>query len=68
MLTRRTLAVAALFFGLMAAGAHAHFVRDVEREYDLAATKDKDYVVIEGSTHTFTECTACETTPVSIRT
>jgi hypothetical protein len=45
-----------------AMGAH-YFVRDVEREYDLAKSKDKDYVVIEGSTHTFTPCTACETTP-----
>jgi len=45
-----------------AMGAH-YFVRDVEREYDLASTKDKDFVVIEGSTHFFTPCTACETTP-----
>jgi hypothetical protein len=45
-----------------AMGAH-YFVRDVEREYDLAASKDKDYIVIEGSTHFFTPCTACEKTP-----
>jgi hypothetical protein len=45
-----------------AMGAH-YFVRDVEREYDLASSKDKDFVVIEGSTHFFTPCTACETTP-----
>ena len=45
-----------------AMGGH-YFVRDVEREYDLAATKDKDYVVIEGATHFFTPCTACEKTP-----
>lgn len=45
-----------------AMGAH-YFVRDVEREYDLAKSRDKDYVVIEGSTHFFTPCTACETTP-----
>ena len=45
-----------------AMGAH-YFVRDVEREYDLASTKDKDFVVIEGSTHFFTPCTACEPTP-----
>jgi hypothetical protein len=45
-----------------AMGGH-YFVRDVEHEYDVAASKDKDFVVIEGSTHTFTPCTACETTP-----
>jgi hypothetical protein len=43
-------------------GGH-YFIRDVEREYDLAASKDKDYVVIEGAQHTFVPCTACETTP-----
>jgi hypothetical protein len=45
-----------------AMGAH-YFIRDVEREYDVAKTKDKDYVVIEGAVHGFTPCTACETTP-----
>jgi hypothetical protein len=45
-----------------AMGAH-YFVRDVERQYDVASAKDKDYVVIEGSTHFFTPCTACEKTP-----
>jgi pimeloyl-ACP methyl ester carboxylesterase len=55
----QSIAVPELFAAM---GAH-YFVRDVEREYDLAASKDKDYVVIEGSTHGFTPCTACETTP-----
>lgn len=45
-----------------AMGGH-YFIRDVEREYDLAASKDKDYVVIEGAAHTFIPCKACETTP-----
>jgi len=43
-------------------GGH-YFIREVEREYDLAKTRDKDYVVVEGTTHFFTPCTACETTP-----
>jgi hypothetical protein len=55
----QSIAVPELFAAM---GAH-YFVRDVEREYDLAASKDKDFVVIEGSTHFFTPCTACETTP-----
>jgi hypothetical protein len=45
-----------------AMGGH-YFIRDVEREYDLASTKDKDFVVIEGAQHTFIPCTACETSP-----
>jgi hypothetical protein len=45
-----------------AMGAH-YFVRDVEREYDLSKAKDKDFIVIEGATHFFTPCTACEKTP-----
>jgi hypothetical protein len=45
-----------------AMGAH-YFIRDVEHEYDVASTKDKDFVVIEGAVHQFTPCTRCETTP-----
>jgi hypothetical protein len=55
----QSIAVPELFAAM---GAH-YFVRDVEREYDLAVSKDKDYVVIEGATHFFTPCTACEKTP-----
>jgi hypothetical protein len=39
------------------------FVRDVEREYDLAIAKDKDYAVIEGANHGFTPCIPCQTVP-----
>ena len=46
----------------MAMGAFA-FVRDVEHEYDLAITKDKDYAVVEGANHGFTPCIPCQTTP-----
>lgn len=55
----QSIAVPELFTAM---GAH-YFIRDVEREYDLAKAKDKDYVVIEGATHGFSPCTACEKTP-----
>ena len=45
-----------------AMGAH-YFIRDNERHYDMARSKDKDNIVIEGAVHGFTPCTACETTP-----
>jgi hypothetical protein len=43
-------------------GGH-YFVRDSEVHYEMAASKDKDFVVIEGATHGGTPCTACEPTP-----
>lgn len=46
----------------MAMGAH-YFIGDNERMYDIAASRDKDFVVIEGAVHGFTPCTACEKTP-----
>jgi pimeloyl-ACP methyl ester carboxylesterase len=45
-----------------AMGAH-YFIRDNERQFDLARSKDKDLVVIEGANHGFTPCTPCERTP-----
>jgi pimeloyl-ACP methyl ester carboxylesterase len=45
-----------------AMGAH-YFVRDNEIHYELAASPDKDFVVIEGATHGIRPCTACERTP-----
>jgi hypothetical protein len=45
-----------------AMGGH-YFIRDAEQYFDMAASSDKDYYVIEGATHGGTECTACETTP-----
>jgi len=45
-----------------AMGAH-YFIRDNERHYDLARSKDKDMVVIEGANHGFTPCKPCERTP-----
>jgi hypothetical protein len=45
-----------------AMGAH-YFIRDNERMHDVAASQDKDLIVIEGAVHGFTPCTACEKTP-----
>ena len=45
-----------------AMGAH-YFVRDSEVHYEMAASKDKDFIVIEGATHGGTPCAPCETTP-----
>jgi hypothetical protein len=45
-----------------AMGAH-YFIHDNERMFDLAASKDKEFITIEGAVHGFTPCTRCETTP-----
>jgi pimeloyl-ACP methyl ester carboxylesterase len=45
-----------------AMGAH-YFVRDNEIHYEVAASKDKDFIVLEGATHGIRPCTACEKTP-----
>jgi len=45
----------------VSAGA-SPLVSDVELEYDTSKSADKDYVVVEGATHGFTPCTACEKT------
>lgn len=42
-----------------AMGGH-YFVRDSEIFFDMAASKDKEFVVIEGATHGGTPCTKCE--------
>jgi len=47
---------------ITAMGAH-YFVRDNELHFDDAASQDKEFIVVEGATHGFTPCTACETTP-----
>ena len=44
-----------------AMGAH-FFIRDNQRQFDLARSKDKDLVVIEGANHGLTPCTPCEKT------
>jgi hypothetical protein len=47
---------------ITAMGGH-YFIRDNEIHYEMVASKDKDFVVIEGATHGITPCTACEKTP-----
>ena len=41
-----------------AMGGH-YFLRNTEIYYDLAKSKDKDFVVIEGAVHGITPCTRC---------
>jgi pimeloyl-ACP methyl ester carboxylesterase len=47
---------------ITAMGAH-YFIRDSEIHYDRSASRDKDFIVIEGATHGISPCTPCETTP-----
>lgn len=47
---------------ITAMGAH-YFIRDNEIHYEVAASPDKDFVVIEGASHGGTPCTECEKTP-----
>ena len=45
-----------------AMGAH-YFIRDNEIHFEVAASVDKDFIVLEGATHGITPCRACERTP-----
>jgi pimeloyl-ACP methyl ester carboxylesterase len=45
-----------------AMSAH-YFVRDNEIHYEVAASADKDFIIVEGATHGIRPCTACEKTP-----
>jgi pimeloyl-ACP methyl ester carboxylesterase len=47
---------------ITAMGAH-YFIRDSEIHYEKSASRDKEFITIEGATHGFSPCTACETTP-----
>ena len=47
---------------ILGMGAH-YFIRDSEIHFEMAASRDKDFIVIEGATHGGGPCTACETTP-----
>ena len=47
---------------LGAMGGH-YFIRDNEIHYEVAASEDKDYIIVEGALHGVRPCTACETTP-----
>ena len=46
---------------ITAMGAH-YFIRDNEIHYEMAASDDKDFIVVEGATHGGSPCTGCETT------
>jgi hypothetical protein len=38
-------------------------LRDNEMLYEMATSRDKDFVVVEGATHNIEPCTECETRP-----
>jgi hypothetical protein len=46
----------------MAMGGYK-FIRDHEIMYERSASRDKDFVVIEGALHGYDACKRCETTP-----
>jgi pimeloyl-ACP methyl ester carboxylesterase len=48
---------------LVAAMSAHYFIRDNEIHYELAASPDKDFVVVEGAEHGQTPCVPCETVP-----
>ena len=48
---------------LVAAMGGHYFIRDNEVHYEVAASADKDFIVIEGAEHGQTPCAACETVP-----
>jgi hypothetical protein len=47
---------------VVAMGGHV-FIRDSEIHYEMSASKDKDFITIEGATHGGTPCEPCETAP-----
>jgi hypothetical protein len=59
-----TCALQSISVPVMFAGMGAFvFVRDNEVFYEVAKSKDKDLVYVEGANHGFTGCKPCETTP-----
>jgi hypothetical protein len=47
---------------ILGMGGH-YFLRDNEIHYEVSASSDKEYIVIEGASHGIRPCKACETTP-----
>jgi hypothetical protein len=47
---------------IAAMGGH-YFIRDNEIHYEVAASSDKDFIVIEGGNHGITPCVRCEQAP-----
>jgi len=48
-----------LIFGM---GGH-YFLRDNEIHYEVSASADKEYIIVEGASHGIRPCKACEKTP-----
>ena len=48
---------------LLAAMGGYYFIRDNEIHYELAASADKDFIIVEGALHGVTPCTECESFP-----
>jgi hypothetical protein len=46
----------------VASGGH-YFIRDNEIHYEMSASTDKDYIVIEGAAHTGPPCVPCQQFP-----
>ena len=55
----RNITVPVLFTAM---GGH-YFIRDNEIHFEMSASKDKDFIVVDGATHGIRPCTACEKTP-----
>ena len=47
---------------ILGMGGH-YFLRDNEIHYEVSASADKEYVIIEGASHGIRPCKVCETTP-----
>ena len=47
---------------ILGMGGH-YFLRDNEIHYEMSASPDKEFIVIEGASHGIRPCTACETSP-----
>ena len=47
---------------ILGMGGH-YFLRDNEIHYEISASPDKEYIVIEGASHGIRPCKSCETTP-----
>jgi hypothetical protein len=47
---------------ILGMGGH-YFLRDNEIHYEVSASADKEYIVIEGASHGIRPCRPCETTP-----
>jgi len=47
---------------ILGMGGH-YFLRDNEIHYEVSASSDKEYVIIDGASHGIRPCKICETTP-----